>query len=227
MHFLDKFVYRNAKKSVTTKGHSIMQPLSGSRRDGGVVFTKGNHQHMPLNTEKFLQLKEQDVDADELFFHKYFNQKAVNTTKKAKKDKSSEDDEEDEVWRAMMSSIPGGLEDEDEDEGLDLDEEDDEEDDEAMRALLMSDEEDNDVGEDVAEFGSDEEEEMDGEDDLEFMNASDMSEEESSKRPADEESDQPKKKKQKKERLPTFASYEDYAKLIEKDLANDEDTEFY
>jgi ribosome biogenesis protein MAK21 len=171
-----------------------------------------------------------------VFFHKYFNQKAVSAPKKTKKEKASADDEdEDEVWRAMMSSIPGGLDNEDEDEeGLEDDEEDDE-DDEAMRALLMEDEDEDEVegdfGEDMAEFGSDEE--GDHMDNLELMNASSMDEEEfenqTNKRPVDSEDEeaglsnrQKKKQKKEKERLPTFASYEDYAKLIEQDLSADE-----
>ncbi|KAI9483678.1 MAG: CBF/Mak21 family-domain-containing protein [Benjaminiella poitrasii] len=237
MHFLDKFVYRNAKKTVTTKGQSIMQPLSGSRRDGGIVFTRGSGMkdaNAAVNTEKFMSLKEEDVNADEVFFHKYFNQKAAITPKQPKKEKSldEDDEEEDEVWRAMMSSIPGGLENEDEDdEGLE--DEDDDEDDEAMRALLMDDDDDddeeegeediadeNEFGEEIAEFGSDEDEE----EDIELLNASSMDEEEfeeSQKRPAETEEKRPKKK-QKRESLPTFASYEDYAKLIEQDLSDEE-----
>ncbi|KAL9541000.1 hypothetical protein MBANPS3_009371 [Mucor bainieri] len=243
MHFLDRFVYRNAKKTATTKGQSIMQPLSGSRRDGGIMFTKGSgikSDAIPLNSEQFLQKKEDDVEADEVFFHKYFNQKAVNTTsKKAKKDKADADDEdgdEDEVWRAMMSSIPGGLDNEDDDDnGLD-----DSDDDEEMRALLMSDDdedEEQDIEQDgdMAEFESDQGEPMDNEDEedieLELMNASSMDEEEAeddqdeqpietNKRSAFDEPSGSKKKKQKKDALPTFASYEDYAKLIEQDLSD-------
>jgi ribosome biogenesis protein MAK21 len=234
MHFLDRFVYRNAKKTATTKGQSIMQPLSGSRRDGGIMFTKGSgikSDAIPLNSERFLQKKEDDVEADEVFFHKYFNQKAVTATKKSKKDKANADDEdgeEDEVWRAMMSSIPGGLDNEDDDEGLD-----NSDDDEEMRALLMSDDEE-DGEEDMAELESDQGEPMDDEDDeedieLELMNASSMDEEEdeqveepveTNKRSAFDEPSGSKKKKQKKEALPTFASYEDYAKLIEQDLSD-------
>lgn len=237
MHFLDRFVYRNAKKTATTKGQSIMQPLSGSRRDGGIMFTKGSgikSDAIPLNSERFLQKKEDDVEADEVFFHKYFNQKAVTATKKSKKDKANADDEdgeEDEVWRAMMSSIPGGLDNEDDDEGLD-----NSDDDEEMRALLMSDDDEAEDGEgDMAEFESDQGEPMDDEDDeegdieLELMNASSMDEEEdeqveepieTNKRSAFDEPSGSKKKKQKKEALPTFASYEDYAKLIEQDLSD-------
>ncbi|KAG1501400.1 hypothetical protein G6F47_004900 [Rhizopus delemar] len=220
MHFLDRFVYRNPKKTTTTKGQSIMQPLPNSRRDGGILFTKtANRNEAPVNSDQFIKMKEDDVAADEVFFHKYFTQKAATQPKKTKKEATGDDEDEDEVWRAMMSSIPGGLDDEDED---DIDEElYNDEDDEEMQALLAEDEDDEEIEgleedeEEDIEFGSDEE-------DIELLNASDM-EEESTKRTFPEEDEyeseeeKPKSKKAKKERLPTFATYEDYAKLIEQD----------
>ncbi|KAI9031685.1 CBF/Mak21 family-domain-containing protein [Phycomyces nitens] len=222
MHFLDRFVYRNAKKQTTTKGSSIMQPL-GSRRDGGVLFTRGGGvglESVPLNSEAFWRKQVDQVPVDEVFFHKYFTQKAA--TDKPKTKPAEVDDEEDEVWRAMMSSIPGGLDDED-DDAADME---DSEDDEELQALMMGSEDDDDLmvsGAEDEELGSelDEDEELD---DFELMNASSMDEEDqevSEKRKAEtddeeEEEEEPeKKKKTKKPRLPTFASYEDYAKLID------------
>ncbi|KAG1470191.1 hypothetical protein G6F56_002826 [Rhizopus delemar] len=222
MHFLDRFVYKNPKKTTVTKGQSIMQPLPNSRRDGGIQFTKGSHQKLaPVNTDKFIQKNQDDVAADEIFFHKYFTQKAATQPKKSKKD-ATEDGEEDEVWRAMMSSIPGGLDDENDDEEETYDDEDD--DDEELQALLNED--DNEEEDDEVEFGSEEE-------DIELMNASDMEQDielmdatemdDNAKRVFPDEDDyeseeeKPKKKKSKKERLPTFATYEDYAKLIEQE----------
>ncbi|KAF7724874.1 hypothetical protein EC973_000587 [Apophysomyces ossiformis] len=231
MHFLDRFVYRNPKKQTTTRGQSIMQPL-GSRRDGGVLFTRGggvDPKSVPLNSEAFWRKQVESVPVDEIFFHKYFSQKAAGAPDKSTKKKPDEDDEEDEVWRAMMSSIPGGLDQEGEDE----DEfDDEEEEDEEMRALLMEDdddivdEEDEEEKAEETDFGSEPEGEEEAMDDFEFMNASDMEEELSGdnkkKRKAEDEdesedADQKKKKKTKKPRLPTFASYEDYANLIDQD----------
>ncbi|KAI8983765.1 CBF/Mak21 family-domain-containing protein [Pilobolus umbonatus] len=219
MHFLDKFVYRNAKKAVTTKGQSIMQPLEGSRREG-VVFTRGGGMKpnsITLNSKEFMEKDVTDVSADDVFFHKYFHQKNIKTEQSKKKKAENEEDEEDEVWRAMMSSIPGGLDDEGDDDLLE--DEDEDEDDDEMRALLEEDSEDmieEEEGEDLEEG-----EDMSGDEDedLEFMNASDM-DESSNKRAfesSEEEEQEVKPKKAKKERLPTFATYEDYAKLIEQE----------
>ncbi|KAL0073542.1 hypothetical protein F4703DRAFT_1897086 [Phycomyces blakesleeanus] len=232
MHFLDRFVYRNAKKQITTKGSSIMQPL-GSRRDGGVLFTRGGGvglDSVPLNSEAFWRKQVEQVPVDEVFFHKYFTQKAATSTDKPKTKPAEGDDEEDEVWRAMMSSIPGGLDDDDDNDDPDLGD-DDEEDDEELQALLMdSDDDDADLMDAEAEdeeLGSELDEDEEDIDDFELMNASSMDEDEQEevgeKRKAqdddeediDEDQSNKKKKKSKKPRLPTFASYEDYAKLID------------
>ncbi|KAI8139586.1 CBF/Mak21 family-domain-containing protein [Fennellomyces sp. T-0311] len=153
IHFLDRFVYRNPKKKTTvTRGKSIMQPLAG-RQDGGIMMTRGGTEERgatPVNSVEFWRKQVEQVPVDEIFFHKYFKQKRSGepvdeepSNKKRKTDGdglSDNDDgaEEDEVWRAMMSSIPGGLDDDD-DVDMDEDDEDDFDDDE-MRALLMDDE---------------------------------------------------------------------------------------
>ncbi|KAI9314436.1 CBF/Mak21 family-domain-containing protein [Dichotomocladium elegans] len=158
IHFLDRFVYRNPKKSVTTRGQSIMQPLPG-RQDGGILKTRGNAQDRmakPVNSEEFWRKKIEDVPVDEIFFHKYFKQKRSGedldgtTKKKQKTDQDAESDvDEDEVWRAMMSSIPGGLDGIDD---ADPDDDDEEFDDDEMRALLENEDDDDDeeeVGSDI------------------------------------------------------------------------------
>jgi ribosome biogenesis protein MAK21 len=69
MHFLDRFVYRNAKKNASTKGSSIMQPLA-NRRDGGVLLTKGaagmDPNSIPMNSEQFWRKKVEQVPVDEV-----------------------------------------------------------------------------------------------------------------------------------------------------------------
>ncbi|CDS08835.1 hypothetical protein LRAMOSA10196 [Lichtheimia ramosa] len=162
IHFLDRFVYRNPKKTATTRGKSIMQPLPG-RQDGGILMTRGNAQEehaIPVNSEAFWRKKIEDVPVDEIFFHKYFQQKRAgedldqeSSKKKRKLEDEDVDDEqnEDEVWRAMMSSIPGGLDDDEDIDNVDDEDEDDFDDDE-MRALL----EDDDDDEEAEDMGSDE-----------------------------------------------------------------------
>ncbi|CAO3576567.1 unnamed protein product [Absidia cylindrospora] len=237
MHFLDRFVYRNAKKNVATKGSSIMQPLA-NRRDGGVLLTRGaaglDPSSIPMNSEQFWRKKVEQVPVDEIFFHKYFNQKAAAQPEKPSKVKpeGDEEDEEDQVWRAMMSSVPGGL---DDDDDLNMDEDEDDEDDEAMRELLMADDDGDEEGLDSQDEDDDNDGfesetshvEGDDDDEIEFMNASSMDEEDSDdqatpkKRTSafddeEEQKEKPKKKKQ-KQTLPTFASYEDYAALLDDD----------
>jgi len=82
MRFLDRFVYKNPKKKERDHGGSLMQPKTSSSRLG----------EEPVNTKAFLERKEEDVREDELFFHRYFRQKAEK--EKQRKRKSSESDDE-------------------------------------------------------------------------------------------------------------------------------------
>ena len=66
-----------------------------------------------LNSETFWQQRVEDVAADEVFFHSYFNQtsttpKRKETSKKARdvEDESEDDAEEDEIWQAIANSKP-------------------------------------------------------------------------------------------------------------------------
>ncbi|CAO1635883.1 unnamed protein product [Sympodiomycopsis kandeliae] len=97
-HFLDRFVYRNAKKSPSLqKGVSGMQPaISGNTiEDGSVRKIKGwqGDKNDEVNTEKFWKKKVQDVPVDALFFHHYFNLKEGRSG--GKKDAKSRGDEGD------------------------------------------------------------------------------------------------------------------------------------
>lgn len=65
-HFLDRFVYRNAKQKPTTKGSSIMQPLGGSHTGSLLVkSTNKINPEIPVNTEDWLNKKVEDVRPDE------------------------------------------------------------------------------------------------------------------------------------------------------------------
>lgn len=133
-HFLDRFVYRTPKASASSRGASIMQPLAGGEaKDRLVEAGKTAVQNVPLNSENFWKKKADDVAAEDVFFHEYFNR--VNKDKvKAKKGKSAdatdadadvaedgEIDDEAEIWKALVDSRPE-LEDEDgSDDDLDMD----------------------------------------------------------------------------------------------------------
>ncbi|KAF2833169.1 CBF-domain-containing protein [Ophiobolus disseminans] len=235
MNFLDKFSFRNAKtKSQATHGTSIMQPMSGTSKAADYLITArdGDRTNDPLNSEQFWRRKVDDVRVDEVFFHTYFEKagKAKQADKKAKKSKKVDNEDEsgeDEIWQALVKSRPDVEGDGGDDEDFsDLDMED-----------MMSDDEDGGVGlgEGVElNLGSDDEEagtaaqgDDDDEDDFEnfdlddedgFMDdedevAVDLDVDDDTDVDADKKDDK-KSKKRKLKHLPTFASVEDYAKLI-------------
>ncbi|BGP21238.1 CCAAT-box-binding transcription factor [Rhodotorula toruloides] len=104
--FLDRFVYREAKKSVSSKGSSMMQPgLAGQDSTNRVVLVKGAHKaskaEVPVNSEQFRKRNVHDVPADQVFFHKFFSSKAAldgdkaaaATKRKSRKSRDSDDEE--------------------------------------------------------------------------------------------------------------------------------------
>lgn len=129
-HFLDRFVYRTPKASAATRGSSIMQPLAGSDAKDRLVSSGKHAHHLPLNSEAFWQKKSEEVAAEDVFFHEYFNRLGKDKEKARKKKgqetggKDGEDDElsdaESEIWQALVDSRPeveGG----DSDDDLDMD----------------------------------------------------------------------------------------------------------
>ncbi|KAI5959129.1 MAK21 [Candida pseudojiufengensis] len=147
-HFLDRFVYKNAKLKPQIKGSSIMQPLGGIHT-GNLLVKSTNflNKDLPVNTENWVNKNINDIKADEKFFHQYFTTK-VNKLKNKKEtgeidedvdiDDDQEEDEngmgDDEVWNALVKSRPdveddlsdGGFSDFDEDDFSDLDDDDEE-----------------------------------------------------------------------------------------------------
>lgn len=134
-HFLDRFIYRNAKAAGTPRGQSIMQPLAGTDSHDLLVSASGlagdARAQVPVNSEEFWRKRTEDVAADDVFFHEYFNRVSKNQTgKKAQKkgkdsvardeEEDNEGDNESEIWQALVESRPG-LEDDDEEDGLDMD----------------------------------------------------------------------------------------------------------
>jgi len=224
-HFLDRFIYRNAKAApVQSRGSSIMQPLGGSDTRGVILSTRGvSKAQTPVNSEAFWKRKIEDVDVDEVFFHKYFNQIAPKKTagekKKAKKARKGEEDEdneeaseaESEIWKAMVHSRPDieegdvSFDDEDDIAGLsDISDDSDEE----MQDIAEED--------DVWESEDDEDDEREAPKNLQKAFEAEletaMGKDEGEDSAVEGES---KKKKRKLKHLPTFASAEDYAHMLE------------
>ena len=110
-HFLDRFVYKNPKKqSSKQKGSSAMQPAAGDAiSGGGVRLIKGEVADglgvssgggVTVNDEKWWRRRVEDVPIDQVFFHRYFNQKnelEKARAAKAKKKKGKEGEEDSEV----------------------------------------------------------------------------------------------------------------------------------
>ncbi|CRG85049.1 Ribosome biogenesis protein MAK21 [Talaromyces islandicus] len=130
-HFLDRFIYRNAKASVGLRGSSIMQPLAGSDSHDLLVNASGlssRTRSEPLNSEAFWRKQAEEVAAEDVFFHEYFNRlgKDKHAKKSKKSDRAGGDDDaegsdnESEIWQALVDSRPE-LEGDDDDDDLDMD----------------------------------------------------------------------------------------------------------
>ncbi|KAK6529280.1 hypothetical protein TWF281_008458 [Arthrobotrys megalospora] len=155
-HFLDRFVYRNAKSSSTTKGSSIMQPLAGGDTRGMILSTKtAGRGLVPVNSDAFSNMKEENVKEDEVFFHKFFTMRKQNDAAKGqKKEKKKAEDEEgdsefddEDAWGAMVDSRPDLDLDVDEDGDVDMDDFDDDELDGMDKDMSDIDGDSNDEGE--------------------------------------------------------------------------------
>ncbi|KAG0078170.1 hypothetical protein BGZ92_001595 [Podila epicladia] len=205
IHFLNRMVYKNPKKqrddintALGTKGSSIMQPMA-AHRGSSIMLKKGGGNDVNVNTEAFWAKKEADVPVDQIFFHKYFNQKKVlnpvgrKATRAAAHGEGSDgDDDDDEDFsskkknnKAKGSDDEGDASDMDEDEVWkalmsdmpkdameDVDEDEDDLSDADLEELMLSDLED--------EEGSGPEEEMEDASDVESVDEESFGKDESS-----------------------------------------------
>ena len=232
--FLDRFVYKNPKigGNAKAKGTSLMQPL-GSIDKGNVLLSAYSGQKsraQPLNSDTFWRQQGADVGADEVFFHKYFSavkskeeKKRERKAKKSRKvgdgDDSSQDEEEEaEIWKALVDSRP---EVEGDDSDVDMGFSDDEE----LAAAMDEDEDDlSDLDEDAHSRHDGLASALDFDDSMSGTESA-RSEESSGKptttvgknrRAKGEEQQEPLKGKRRKLKgLPTFASADDYAQMLE------------
>ena len=241
-HFLDRFVYRNAKASAGgPKGSSIMQPLSGGDSKSILLAgrsTQGGQQ--PVNSEAFWRKKAEDVAVDEVFFHKYFNQvgKGKIASDKKKKEKAAkntegeddeEDENEDEIWQALVDSRPeveGPSDDDSDMEMLDLEDSDEDSDlGDADEVDVEGDDEEvvgSDSDGEVVLSGFSEDEDVGSEDEVGSELDELFEKELETTQPAEEKEETSRQKRRKLKSLPTFASVEDYAQMLD----NDEDEDF-
>ena len=230
VHFLDRFVYRNAKLSDTKmRGSSIMQPMA-SDNSRAVLISSSNMSKLPVNSEEFKAKKGGDVAAEDLFFHRYFANTGKDTSKKGKrKGKTASDigdDEEDAVWKAMLESAPD-LEADEGDDDLEMSDLESEMGNVSSGDSAASEDlQDQDGSVDIeAGVFDDEDADLGGSDDEETESDLDMLEESDDSVEAEQESPtatkNAAKSKRKMKSLPTFASADDYANMLEDDDGED------
>ena len=239
IHFLDRFVYRNPKITSATRGASIMQPMAGGDSSALLVSAYSNKSStkQPVNSEAFWKQESDKVNADEVFFHKYFSTLGMGKEKASKKkterkadaEDNEDDSNEDEIWKALLGSRPeldegsdSGFGDEDIESDME-DQEDDElgsefgEEDKSVDGAPARDAEglpdpDEDEDEDEVFFDSDDEVPSD------LKKA--FHKEVTSSQPepvVKEENEKRGGKRRRLKNLPTFASAEDYAMMLEED----------
>jgi len=235
IHFLDRFVYKNPKKSAAgTKGVSIMQPLAAGDKSGALLSgtSQKARREQPVNSRSG-----GEVSADEVFFQKYFKEIGKGKEKKAKKDKKKKEggegegsegsEDEDEIWKALVGSRPELDPDEGDETGFsDLEDLDDEDGDDGIEVQM----EDGDDGADIMPDFSDDEEgdallgsedEVPG--DLVEAFEEGAGQGQRSKRKAvggdaegadAEEGESKRAKRRRVKNLPTFASVEEYEGML-------------
>ncbi|KAL9127491.1 MAG: hypothetical protein Q9217_003647 [Psora testacea] len=243
IHFLDRFVYKNPKSYAArsiSKGVSIMQPLAGGDKSSVLVSAASVKagREKPMNSEAFWKQGSDNVGADELFFHRYFSvlgrDKEKRAEKKAKQSakrrgerygESGSDGDEDEIWKALVKSraeIDGEGGDEDEEGFSDM---------ESLEDDDYYDDDDDDEGDDYAKddkAGEEMPELNDSEDDALLPSDDELRSEPDElfeaplqtkkKRKIDSPITASGSKRGKERRrlksLPTFASVEDYERML-------------
>jgi ribosome biogenesis protein MAK21 len=239
-HFLDRFVYRNPKASSGLRGSSIMQPLAGGDGSGLLVTAGRGMGQEPVNSESFWKKRSNEVAAEDAFFHDYFSLRGkdkseARKTKKKAAEKGQEgsgedEDDEEEIWQALVESRPE-VEGHDSDDDLDMDDlesafdEESGDDEEVGEGMDLDDEEghDDDADDAKADEPSDDEDafDMDVSDEEAFLGSDDELPTELDggvELPSagkEEKALTGRQKKRKLKHLPTFASMEDYAALLE------------
>ena len=238
IHFLDRFVYRNPKSTSTAKGASVMQ---GGDPSALLVskYSEKEKRRAPVNSEAFWKMESEKVSANEVFFHKYFSAlgRGKEKTRKKKEERrkgeeaSESEGDEEEVWKALVDSRPevegggsdGGIfsDDDDDMDGLEDDDDDedlsevsegltdqDEEEDVGGRPLLLGDEDEDGLFDSEAEVPSELEEAA------LFGKELQSNERKSPEREDPEKGEKRSKKRRRLKNLPTFASADDYAKML-------------
>ncbi|KAG7133293.1 Ribosome biogenesis protein NOC1 like [Verticillium longisporum] len=224
IRFLDKFVYRNPKATEANRGVSIMQPLQGSS-DASNIYLGKKHgaSTTPINHPNFWNKKIEQVAADDVFFHHYFEhtgkQSKPQAPSRVEPLGDSDNEDEDEIWKALTASHPDGPVDESDGSDLDLDGFDDDSDDAQGASDLFADESLSE-GDDEIEGESD----IDTDDDdvnggVEMLGPVSQASDEDNNADVDasdkkRESETRSARRKRLKSLPMFASVDDYAEML-------------
>ncbi|XP_053378190.1 CCAAT/enhancer-binding protein zeta-like [Mercenaria mercenaria] len=101
IRFLDRFVYKNPKKKEQIEEKAV----SLSRKQTVPTGIKG----LPVTSEQFLRLEEKRVPADDVFLHRYFQQKAVKDEKKLEDEDSDVESVTDAEFDDFLDKYEGQL----------------------------------------------------------------------------------------------------------------------
>ena len=219
-----------------------MQPMAGGDASGILVSARStNAVRAPVNSESFWKKEGGKVNADEVFFHKYFATMGKGRDKAKKKkaerrgkdvDDSEAEEDEDEIWKALVDSRPE-LEGSDQSDGdmddLDSAMEDDDDDEDDAPAVDAIDAQDIDMGDD-ADIDA---EAFDlGDDDDALLSSNDEAPSDLNPAFGDEMEfgmehvlsnpvvEKRSKKRHRLKNLPTFASADDYSAMLDDDNAD-------
>lgn len=166
-----------------------MQPLAGSDAADRLISVGKDRQYVPVNSEAFWKKKSDEVAAEDVFFHEYFNR--LGKDKKGQKEKKDKDpverdeegediEDEDEIWKALVNSKPE-VEGKESDDDLDMDD---------LESAYDDDAEDGDAeegeGDEGVIFNDESDEEMD-DGDLDADEGPEQPAKSTAKKPRDEE----------------------------------------
>lgn len=219
-----------------------MQPMAGGDASGILVSARSkNAGRDPVNSDSFWRMEGGKVDANEVFFHKYFSTMGKGKDKANKKkaerkagadDSSEAEEDEDQIWKALVDSRPE-LEGSDQSDG-DMDDlgsamgnsvEEEEAGSAADEDQAEDEENEQDAGLDALDLGEDEEallsSDVEAPSDLDKMFKDEV--QFGKEHPLSKIDDEKRSKKRRRlKNLPTFASADDYAKMVDDDDDEDE-----
>jgi ribosome biogenesis protein MAK21 len=235
LHFLDRFIYRSARSTPEkSKGSSIMQPLQGTSSASVLLTGRSTSTQLSVNSEQFWRKQLSQVAVDEVFFHQYFTHMGKSSTTRNRQEirqmkqqndrqekEDGDDENEDEIWKALVDSRPEveGDMSSDDDIGFEDSEEDLEDyDDDTSEVDIEGDGaiEDDSGNSDIQMVDEDTDLELEGDGDSSEIDNDDTDGLSLSQLPGKNTLQRSKRRKLKN--LPTFASAEDYAELLAKEV---------